>query len=280
VTGLNTGMNTDRAADSSDRDSSIVGRAFVILGAFRVAPVLGVSELARMTGIPRSSVHRLAHQLLDEGALTRVGTKFRVGATLFELGQLHFPQRLRETLQPILDDLQRTTGHDVALCELIDCEIVVVAASRMRRSKSTIGFVGQRLPAHAVSGGMVLLEVEDRVPAKPIVSLTSATLTDRAKILQRFATIRTNRFAVEHGEVEIGRSSVAVQVLNRHRRVLGALMVSGPTELLDIEATTATLANFSPTLTAVGRQASIGFFASARPKSIQPTTSFEKESHG
>ncbi len=269
----------------SDKEPSIIGRTFTILRAFRTAPVLGVSELARVTGIPRSSVHRLAHQLLEEGALSRVGNKFRIGATLFELGQLHFPQRLRETLQPILDDLQRTTGHDIALCELIDYEVIVIAAARIRRSKSMIGFVGQRLPANAIAAGMVLLEAEDRIPPQPLVSLTPATITDRLKVRHRFEALRINRVAIEHGEAEAGRSSVAVQVLNRHRRVLGALMVSGPTDQFDVEATVAMLTNFSPTLTAAGKQAGIGFFASARPKAtakptIELINNSAKDSHG
>jgi IclR family transcriptional regulator, acetate operon repressor len=254
------------ARQGVEPDPSIVGRAFVILAAFRREPVLGVSELARRTGIPRTSVHRIANQLLDEGALSRVGTKFRIGATLFELGQLHFPQSLREVLQPLLDDLQRMTGHDVALVELVKTDVIVVAIARSRRSRAHLGHLGQRLPAHATAAGQVLLAHGDALPSGPLAALTALTIVDRRRLRQRIAVVKANGVAVEHGESEDGRSSVAMAVLNRHRKVLGAISVSGPMTTFDVDAMTSTLGNFSNTLTAAGRQASVGFFASARPR--------------
>ncbi len=250
-----------------EADTSIVSRAFLILAAFRREPVLGVSELSRQTGIPRTSVHRIANQLLDEGALTKVGTKFRVGATLFELGQLHFPQSLREVLQPLLDDLQRMTGHDVALVELVNADVIVIALARSRRSRAQLGHLGQRLPAHATAAGQVLLADCDTLPSGPLAALTSATIVDRRRLRQRIAEVKASGVAIEHGEGEEGRSSVAIPVLNRHRRVLGAISVTGARATFDVDAMVSTLHNFSTTLTSAGRQASVGFFASARPRS-------------
>jgi IclR family acetate operon transcriptional repressor len=49
-----------RAEGRNDR-SSVVGRVADILGAFdRIEQSLGVSELGRRTGLPKSTVHRLA----------------------------------------------------------------------------------------------------------------------------------------------------------------------------------------------------------------------------
>ena len=70
----------------------------------------GVSDLARTTGLPRTTVHRVVNQLVDVGALGRVGTRYRLGPTLVELGNLHYPAKLRDSLDPFLSDLQRLTG--------------------------------------------------------------------------------------------------------------------------------------------------------------------------
>lgn len=255
-----------RAVGAEDAETSIIARAFLILTAFRDDPVLGVSDLARRTGLPRTTVHRIANQLFDEGALSRVGTKYRVGATMFELGSLHFPQRLREVLQPVLDDLQRITGWDVSLLELVGQDTVVIAASRTRRSRSKIGFLGQRLPAHISAGGQVLLAYDGRPDIRPLLALTTATVVDRRRLRKRLTEVRTHGLAVEHGEAEVGRSGVAVPVLNRHGRVLGSLMLTGPTDGLDADAMTNTASAFGRTLTAAGQQAAVGFFASVRPR--------------
>jgi IclR family transcriptional regulator, acetate operon repressor len=249
-------------------DQPIVSKAFAILGAFREDFVLGVSEISRRTGIPRTTVHRLANQLLDEGALRRVGSKFRVGPTLLELGQLHFPERLRHTLQPVLDDLQRMTSGDVSLLEPIGDEVITIMASRSRRPSATSIHVGRRLPVHSCAGGHLLLALNEARMPESLSRLTPNTVTSASTLRKRLESVRTTAIAIEHGEGEIGRSSIAVGARNRHGRVLGALMVSGPTASLDVDLVSASLQTFSQTFTLVGHKVgSVGFFASARPKS-------------
>jgi DNA-binding IclR family transcriptional regulator len=252
----------------SDDAESIISKAFLLMRSFRGDPVLGVSELSRRTGIPRTTVFRLANQLFEEGALSRVGTKYRIGATLFELGNLHLPERLRERTQPVLDDLQRITGCDVSLLELVGDDVIVVGAARARRTRSTVGHLGQRLPAHACAGGQVLVAFEHRPLPALLSAVTKRTIVDQTQLQRRLAEIRRVGSAVENAEIEDGRTGVAVPVLNRHGRVLGALMLMGATNTMDLDALRNTAAAFSRALTAAGQQAEIGFFASQRRAEI------------
>lgn len=248
-------------------DLSILHKAFAILGCFRTDAVLGVSELSRRTGLPRTTVYRLVGQLTAEGALQRVGTKYRVGATLFELGSLHFPDRLAAHVQPVLEDLQRISGGDAALLELVGNDAVVTLASRHRDSRSSLMRAGRTIPAHACAGGLVLLaeRTTRRVPSN-LCALTASTVVDPVAVRARLDDIRARRVAVEHGECETGRTSVAVPVVNRHGKTLGALMVMVPTHRIDLDVILSTLTTFAPILTRVGQKANIGFFASVRPK--------------
>ncbi len=260
----------DRAAALSptiaeQSESSIIGRTFLILSAFRDDFVLGVSDISRRTGLPRTTVHRLANQLLEVGALSRVGTKFRIGATLFELGNLHYPQRLRDQLQPLLDDLQRMTQCNVSLLELVGSDIIVIQASRPRRSKCSITHMGHRFPAHACAGGQVLLASDDR-PVPKLSKLTPDTIVDLTKFRRRLVDVRAAGLGIEHGEAEVGWTTLAIPALNRHGRVLGAIMLKGETEGFDLDTMVSTLRTFSNTFIAAGKQAAVGFFASARPR--------------
>ena len=242
-------------ATESDADpASLVTRAFVLLGAFRSQPVLGVSELARRTGIPRTTVHRLANQLLEVGALSRVGARFRLGPTLFELGNLHYPPKMRETLQPFLDDLQQLSGGDVGLLEPAGRDVIVIQASRARQSTSKLVKLGTRMPAASCIGGHVLL----------------AFNSGRAS--RRSDEIRANGYALDRGVAEPGRNVVAAPVANRQGRVLGALMVSVPITADDDDlgrVVNATL-SFARTLTFAGQTAEVDFLAQARPKVTSP----------
>jgi IclR family transcriptional regulator, acetate operon repressor len=253
-----------------DADASIVGRSFALLRAFRSDAVLGVSDLARRTGLPRTTVHRLANQLYEEGALSRVGTKFRVGPALFELGNLHFPQRLRDTVQPILDDLQRATGSDVSLVELVGKDVIVVATARARRSTARFGHLGQRIPAHACAGGQSLLAQDGKVTPQMLRALTEKTLTDHRKLRRRLTEIQISGIAIEHGEAELDRTTIAVSVMNRHGRILAALMVNAITAGINVDAITNTVTTFSRVLTSAGQEAAIGFFATLQPNGPSP----------
>lgn len=231
--------------------TSLVTRAFALLGAFRTQPVIGVSELARRTGLPRTTVHRLASQLLDVGALSRVGVKYRLGPTLFELGNLHYPPRMRETLQPFLDDLQRVTEGDVGLLELVGRDTIVLQAARARKSTSTLMKLGSRMPASSCVGGQVLVAFNTSRPTR------------------RQTEIRSSGFAVDQGAAESDRTSIAAPVANRRGRVLGALMVSVPTKSLgdNLNRFVNVTTTFARTLTHAGGTADIDFLALAPAKS-------------
>ena len=253
------------SSDASDGSDSIIGRTFLILSAFRGDFVLGVSEIARRTGLPRTTVHRLANQLLHVGALSRVGTKFRVGASLFELGNLHYPQPLRDKLQPLLDDLARMTSANVSLLELVGSDVIVIASARPRRSRCSLTHLGHRFPAHACAGGQVLLANESRNAAtlKPV---TPDTITDERRFRRRLIDIRAAGLGIEHGEAETGWSTIAIPAVNRHGRILGAIMLKAETDGFDLDTMISTLRSFGHTFTAAGQQAAVGFFASARPR--------------
>ncbi len=160
------------------------------------------------------------------------------------------------------------TNGDVSLLEPIGEEVITIMVSRSRRPSATSIHVGRRLPVHSCAGGHLLLALNEvRIPAS-LSQLTPNTVTSAPLLRKRLENVRTSGIAVEHGEGEIGRSSVAVGARNRHGRVLGALMVSGPTVSLDVDQVSTSLQSFSQTFTLVGQKVgAVGFFASARPKS-------------
>ena len=103
-----------------------------VLEAFTSAsPALTLSELARRTGLPLTTTHRLLAELCGAGALEREGDgTYRVGLRLWEIASLA-PRRLplREAALPFLEDLYEVThenvqlgvreGHDVVYIERI-----------------------------------------------------------------------------------------------------------------------------------------------------------------
>src|SRR6478752_7730681 len=81
------GALQDVSPEGDDRQMTSVGKALELLAAFRgTIPELGVSELARRAGMPKSTAFRLLADLERAGFVARSGAKYRLGLSLFELG--------------------------------------------------------------------------------------------------------------------------------------------------------------------------------------------------
>lgn len=128
---------------------SVLDRLTAVLEAFdRSDEGLGVSELARRANLPKSTVSRIATQLVDQRLLDREGAKLFLGVRLFELGQtVEQPRHLRRLALPVIDDLRNMTGRTVHLAMLEQDHIVIVAVARALHSSLPTARVGDRLPA-------------------------------------------------------------------------------------------------------------------------------------
>lgn len=92
-------------------------RGLALLSAYRSTErELSQTELARRTGLPKPTVHRLVAELVECGALERVRTGVRLGQWLYLLGA-RAPRisLLRSVSQPYLDRLHELTREHVCL---------------------------------------------------------------------------------------------------------------------------------------------------------------------
>jgi DNA-binding IclR family transcriptional regulator len=67
---------------------SVLQKARLILAAFDApSPQLGLSDLSRRTGLAKTTVHRVASELVSVGLLARYGRRYELAPLLFEFGQ-------------------------------------------------------------------------------------------------------------------------------------------------------------------------------------------------
>jgi IclR family KDG regulon transcriptional repressor len=152
-------------------------RVALVLQAFdRSASDLGVTEVAAITGLDKSVVHRILATLVAHGFLQRDAAttrRYRVGIGVWRLGQRYAPAR--STLPKIVSQLQRivdkhgVTGYVAALDDVDIVYLALVTGSGALRVHVD---VGHRLPAHRTALGKALL-----------ADLTEAELEQRLKTL-------------------------------------------------------------------------------------------------
>lgn len=153
---------------------SVLDRLSAVLDAFGDdGEGLTVTELARRANLPKSTVSRIASELVDEGYLDRDGTLLYLGVRLFEFGQsVDRPRRLRDVSRPAIKRLRDATGHSVHVA-VIDDEGVIIVADARGRSGPTAASVGDRLPGETTALGIAYSAAAAGAagdPAQPHVS--------------------------------------------------------------------------------------------------------------
>jgi DNA-binding IclR family transcriptional regulator len=205
-----------------------------LLLAFRPGDdALGVSELARRTGLPKSSVHRLSGHLVEHGLLERDGVGVRLGLKLFEIGQLAVRQRgLVDAARPLLADLRAATRNTVHLAMLEGTEVVYIDILRGPDAPALPSRVGGRFPAHATGVGKALLafsdeEVVEQVIAAGLPRVSTRTITTPAMPRRQLTKVREEGVAYEREESGLGTVCVASPVVDGTGHAVAAISIAG-----------------------------------------------------
>lgn len=194
---------------------------------------LGVSELARRANLPKSTVSRIAADLVDQRFLDRDGDMLYLGVRLFELGQtVEQPRRLRRLALPVMTDLRDATGQTVHLAVLEGADVVFIAIVRGGPVPTPLARTGGRLPAHATALGKAILafspaDVVDRVASGGLERRTPHTLVEPSALLRELVTIRRTGTATEREECALDRTCTASAVLAHGGAPIAAISVTG-----------------------------------------------------
>jgi DNA-binding IclR family transcriptional regulator len=196
----------------------VLGRALQILEAFGPRhTVLTLTDLARRAGLPLSTVHRLAGELVTWGALERdAGGRYSVGLRLWEVGSLA-PRGLglRERALPYLEDLSQVTHENVQLAVRERAEVVFVERIAGSRAVPVHTRVGGRFALSATGVGLVI--------GGPIERFTEHTVTDPKALRRMLADVRTNGFSVSDRQVTDDALSVGAPIRDRTGTVVAAV---------------------------------------------------------
>lgn len=214
--------------------TSVLDRVTAVFDAFGAHDEgLGVSELARRANLPKSTVSRIATELVAQRMLDRDGDKLYLGVRLFELGQtVEEPRRLRRIALPLMAELRNTTGHTVHLAMREGNDVVVIAIIRGTPGPKPTTMIGDRIPAHASALGKAILafsseEAVGRVLQHGLRRSTARTLCEPEELERQFGEIRLTGVSLERGEYATDRICVASPILAHGAVPLAAIAVTG-----------------------------------------------------
>jgi DNA-binding IclR family transcriptional regulator len=200
---------------------------------------MGVTEIATITGYPKSGAHRLLQALVDEGYVTRSDAGlYAPSIKLWELGSSALQGfDLRQRACAVMEELAQALGETVHLSVLDDHEVVYVHKVDSDHPVRAYTQIGGRAPAHCVATGKAMMAHRTRgwlcAAASRLRPFTRNTITDRNAFLHEMQQVRRDGFAMNFGEWRPDVHGLAAPVLDATGTVIAAVGISGPARRLD-----------------------------------------------
>jgi len=228
-------MDTQETQQPSDTYVQSFARGLSVIRAFGPQrPQMTLSEVAAACGLTRAGARRILLTLAHLGYVSMDDRKFSLTPRILELGYSYLSATpLWDLALPYMEEVAETTRESCSVSVLDGADVVYILRLSTHKVMSINLSVGSRLPAWVTSMGRVLLAglppaEQDRVlAASDIRALTPHTVTGLGELKRILAQVRADGYACVVQELEPGLQSVAVPIVDRGGRVIGAMNVSG-----------------------------------------------------
>lgn len=212
---------------NSPTGDSVLTRLDRVLSTFSAAEsLLSAAEIARRTGLPPATAHRLCRDMAELGWLESLPAGYMVGTRLWEMTNRSAPtMKLAVRARPYLTDVHAVMGQHVQLGVIEGREVLFVDRLSAREAPSIHGGVAGRLPLHVSATGLVLLA---HAPSE-FRTFYRTQHQDAAggQIISedRLEQVRQQGYCAQTGVIEREVTGVAVPIRQRGRAVVAALGV-------------------------------------------------------
>ena len=221
------------AADSDPNFMTSLARGLSVLQAFSdQRRSLTIAQISHRTGIPRASVRRCLHTLMQLGYAEVDGNNFSLKPKVLSLGYSYLSSTpLTVSAHPYLNQISRSLNESCSLAVLQDDEVLYVGRSAASRIMSVSLTTGSRLPAYCSALGRMLLahlpphELDGYLARVPLKAMTERTVVNPERLKDILEGVRRDGYAMVEEELEIGLRSIAVPVRGASGNVLAALNI-------------------------------------------------------
>ena len=212
-----------------------VERAVQILRCFGDRELLGVTEIASMTQLNKSTAFGLVTTLTETGLLEQdeLTGRYRLGLELFRLGS-RVNADTRRLVAPALDALAEQLEETVNFVRPEGSNVVYLVKRESLQSMRICTKMGQSLPMYCTAVGKAILAVLPEAEREQIIrsfryeSFTENTIVSESALRQELLRIQWDGCAVDREELEYGLICVAVAVKNGAGVPVAAISCSGP----------------------------------------------------
>lgn len=198
----------------------------------------GVSELAELSGMLKSSTHNILSTFEACGILKRAsrGGKYLLGPKVLELARCYSAHNTIESmLKPYMDALANRIGERVYLAIPEQDRVVYIQAAypagAMELAAQSIRGASAPMYCTGVGKAMLAYLPESAIPEPEdgaFARFTPNTLTTAQALRADLELVRERGYALDNMEHEYGVRCVGAALRDKRGAVVGGLSISGP----------------------------------------------------
>lgn len=189
----------------------VLDKIIFILESIAINKKLNLNEIVEITGITRSTAHRLLHALEAHHILVKEREEYLFGSRIKAWGEMSSHKTLIEIAEPILSNLTNETGESSQLYIREGSERICIAASEPSIGLKNTVPIGSVLPLDLGSAGKLFKAWEENF-------VSNSTNSDQKEFTGWTESVE---------EREEGVASVSAPVLLGDQ-LIAAISVSGP----------------------------------------------------
>jgi IclR family acetate operon transcriptional repressor len=193
-----------------------------------------LEDITKASGLSRSATHRMLTSLVAGRYLSQEPDhSYHLGIKLLELGaKAEANISLPDTVQSILADIAKTTQDTTHLGILTGDDVLYLAKARGHRGIEMASRPGARLRAQNTAMGKALLAQlsnDEALKAFDTAAIaTSRSIQDAAAFTAVLDRVRTEGYALDDQENELGITCVAIAIPDLLGKVAAAVSISAP----------------------------------------------------
>ncbi|WP_343311523.1 IclR family transcriptional regulator [Bacillus atrophaeus] len=212
-----------------------VVKSMALLNLFLTEPKLTLSELISLSGMPKTSVHRMVSSLEEMGLLSRDRNgAYTLGLVFLEFGQL-VSERLdiRQIAKPVMEELCQEVDEAVHLIMRDGNEAIYVEKIEGTQTVRLYTAIGRRSPLYAGACARSILsflpqeQIETYIRQTEFVPIGSGTITDPAELLQTISSSLENGYTVSYSELENYTAAIGAPIFGHKGQVAAGISIAG-----------------------------------------------------
>lgn len=232
------------AVEEADRGSSpytisVIEKMAEVLGVFsHVQPSLGLKDIAKATGLPKTTVFRILSTLVAIGfcEIDPDNGDYSLGFGLMRLADIRRRQaNVHALAMPVMREIRNAANETVVLSVRAGDTRVHIDFVEGLHPLRRITDLGVAAPLYAGATSKALLagmedeQIHDYLARTPLKAFQEATITNAATLWKEIARIREQGFAESRGELTVsGGGSLAVPIKDSTGQTVAVIDVLTP----------------------------------------------------